>query len=96
MLESDAHERNGDDGPDEEPAELPPPDEVVETRGPLTIVFWGAAGLIVGGMVGPAWLVYQTGIAWGLAGLGYGALVGAIIGLGVGACVWAFFPYKSK
>ena len=68
--------------------ENPPPPR------PVRGLLWGFLPALAGVAVGAVWGAYYAAVArldpatpvW----------VGGAVGLGIGACLWAFFPYKGR
>jgi hypothetical protein len=74
---------------------------LVETKGVLSIVFWGIAGLVAGVVIAPLVMVVRNQHEridgfFVLSAVTNGAVIGTIAGLCVGLFLWAFFPYKTR
>ena len=74
---------------------------LIQTRGLLTIILWGIAGLPAGAIVAPLLMLLRSPREKidpfvTLAAMSYGSAIGALVGLCVGTFIWAFFPYKGK
>ena len=86
-----------DEHPDQPEVAAPDPDDTSENPDPPRPVRglqWVFLPAVVGAGIGAAWSAYYAAVQrldpatpiW----------VGGAVGLAIGACLWAFFPYKGR
>ncbi|HEV3119102.1 MAG TPA: hypothetical protein VGY58_18755 [Gemmataceae bacterium] len=73
----------------------------VKVRSVLSILFWAIAGALAGAVLGPLIVAFmhrhgRVDQLMMTSAVVNGAALGAIVGVCVGAFMWAFFPYKSQ